>query len=124
MRTATINIDGKDHLLCFSMRVMRDCADRYGEFGKIDEALTGGTQAKTLEELLWLMSRLMDAGSRYASRNRLENAEPLGQEELFDLCHAGDVVMLRNKVTEAIRGGQQTNVEVEPAKNVETTQGQ
>lgn len=124
MRTTEIEIAGTAYPLCFSVRVMRDCAERYGEFGKIDEALRGGTQAKTLDELLWLMSRLMDAGARYAARNGLEHPEALSREELYDLCHVGDVVMLRSKVTEAIRVGQKTNIEVEPGKNAQTTQGE
>lgn len=124
MRTATINIDGTEYLLCFSARVMKDCADRHGEFGKIDEALAAGTQSEALDETLWLLSRLMDAGARYAKHNGLENPTPLSQDELYDLCHVSDVGTLRGKIAEAIRGGQKTNVEVEPAKNVETTQGQ
>ncbi len=124
MRTATIHIDGIDYPLCFSARVMKDCTDRHGEFGKIDEVLTKGTQSDVLDEALWLLSRLMDAGARYADRNGIEHPKALSQEDLYDLCHVSEVGKIRGKIAEAIRNGNETNVEVTPAKNRKATQGQ
>ena len=124
MKTARISIDGTEHLLCFSARVMKACADRHGELGKIDEALSKGTQSETLNETLWLLSCMMDAGHRYAKRSGMENPEPLSLEELYDCCDASDLGGIRRKIAETITGGSQTNVEVAPSKHVETTQGQ
>lgn len=124
MRTATINIDGKEYLLCFSVRVMKECTDRHGEFGNIDKVLTKGAQSDALDETLWLLSRLMDAGARYANRNGIEHPKALSQEELYDMCHVSEVGKIRVKIAEAIRNGNETNVEVSPVKNGKATQGQ
>ena len=39
MRTARITIDGAEHLLCFSARVVRACTERYGDMGNIDQSM-------------------------------------------------------------------------------------
>ena len=44
MRTATIDICGREYLLCFSARVVRAVTERYGGMEHIDEALTAEDQ--------------------------------------------------------------------------------
>lgn len=123
MRTNTITINGKEYLLCFSVRVIRDCTERYGDMGKIGEALSDKDPVKGLDEAIWLLQRMMDAGSRYAKIEGLENPEPLSCDGLYDCCGLDEYVPLKSKVMETIVGGQKAGIEVEPSKNAKATPG-
>lgn len=128
MRTASIEIGGKAHLLCFSARVVRAVTERYGGMERIDEALSGkdGTDAepsaaKALDEAVWLLAAMMDGGARYAKINGLETEPPLTADELLDVMDLNDFGQLRTKIAETITNGKETHVEADPGKNAETT---
>lgn len=121
MRTARITIDGAEHLLCFSARVVRACTERYGEMGGMDEALTSGSPVQAMDEAVWMIATMMDAGARYAKLNGLDNPPPLTAEELLDVCDLGDFTQLTSKITETITNGKTPTVEAEPAKNAKAT---
>lgn len=121
MRTARITIDGAEHLLCFSARVVRACTERYGEMGGMDEALTSGSPVQAMDEAVWMIATMMDAGARYAKLNGLDNPPPLTAEELLDVCDLGDFAQLTSKITETITNGKTPTVEAEPAKNAKAT---
>ena len=121
MRTARITIDGAEHLLCFSARVVRACTERYGEMGGMDEALTSGSPVQAMDEAVWMIATMMDAGARYAKLNGLDNPPPLTAEELLDVCDLGDFTQLTSKITEPITNGKTPTVEAEPAKNAKAT---
>ena len=121
MRTARITIDGAEHLLCFSARVVRACTERYGEMGGMDEALTSGSPVQAIDESVWMIATMMDAGARYAKLNGLDNPPPLTAEEMLDVCDLGDLNQLTSKITETITNGKTPTVEAEPAKNAKAT---
>ena len=121
MRTASIEIGGKEHLLCFSARVVRAVTERYGGVENIDTALSAGDPLKALDEAVWLLATMMDGGARYAKLNGLETAPPLTADELLDVMDLNDFGQLRTKITEAVVSGRETNVEADPGKNAETT---
>ena len=121
MRTARITIDGAEHLLCFSARVVRACTERYGEMGGMDEALTSGSPVQAIDESVWMIATMMDAGARYAKLNGMDNPPPLTEEELLDVCDLGDLTQLTSKITETITNGKTPTVEAEPAKNAKAT---
>ena len=121
MRTASIEIGGKVHLLCFSARVVRAVTERYGGVEHIDTALSAGDPLKALDEAVWLLSTMMDGGARYAKINGLETAPPLTADELLDVMDLNDFGQLRTKITEAVVSGRETHVEADPGKNAETT---
>lgn len=134
MRTARINIDGAEHLLCFSARVVRACTERYGDIANIDdalagrldvqakdEALTGGSAVQAMDEAVWIITVMMDAGARYAKLNGLDNPPPLTEEDLLDVCDLGDFTQLISKIKETITNGKTPTVEAEPAKNAKAT---
>ena len=123
MRTAKIEIAGKEHLLCFSVRVIMAVNDRYGGVEQIDAALSGENLNQNLREAVWLLSTMMAAGARYADLNGIENPPPLSCEELYDLCDTEDFLGLRGKIVETIIAGRTAHVEVEPEKNGMATQG-
>lgn len=121
MRTASIEIGGKAHLLCFSARVVRAVTERYGGVERIDTALSADDPLKALDEAVWLLSTMMDGGARYAKINGLETAPPLTADELLDVMDMSDFGQLRTKITEAVVSGRETHVEADPGKNAETT---
>lgn len=121
MRTATITIGGRDHLLCFSARVVRACTERYGGVEYIDTALSDNEPVKALDEAVWLLAAMMDGGARYARLNEIPNAPALTADELLDVMDLDDFAQLRGKIAETITNGKETHVEAEPPKNAETT---
>lgn len=122
MRTATITLNGEDHLLCFSARVVRNCTERYGGMEKLDEVLSAG-DVRSFDEALWLLAEMMTAGDRYARQNGTANPSPLSVDDLLDLCDISDFAQMRAKIRETIVSGRATNVEVESQKNAGATQG-
>lgn len=123
MRTARISVDGADYLLCFSARVVRDCTERYGDIGSVQTVLNDDDKVKALDEAVWMISRMMDAGARYAKLNGLDNPPPLSMDDLYDVCDISDFSGLRGKIQETITNGQTARVEAEPQKNAGTAQG-
>lgn len=121
MRTASIEIGGKVHLLCFSARVVRAVTERYGGMENIDEALSTENPVKALDEAVWLLAAMMDGGARYAKMSGLETPPPLTADELLDVLDIGDFAALREKIAETVTNGTTRHVEADPGKNAETT---
>ncbi|MCQ5025459.1 hypothetical protein NE612_01225 [Oscillibacter valericigenes] len=119
MRTATIIIDGQQHLLCFSTRVIRAVTERYGDIVKLYEAISTKDAVHNLDESIWLLAAMLDAGDRYARMHNLDNPAPLTAEQLYDACDISDFARLRLSIMETVTNGQKTHVEVEPPKNGE-----
>ena len=122
MRTAKFTVDGRDYLLCFSARVMRACSERYGGVENIDTALGTDDPGKALDEAIWLLSTMMDAGARYARLNGQE-AAALTYDDLYDVLSIDDLTNIKGKIAETITNGRATTVEAEPPKNAGTTPG-
>lgn len=122
MRTAKLTLNGQEHLLCFSARLVRSCTERYGDVSNINEALSGDPM-RSFDEALWLLAEMMAAGDRYAKMMGLDNPPPLAADDLLDVCDLNDFAGLREKIAETITSGQRTTVEVAPSKNAEATQG-
>ena len=121
MRTASIDICGKKHLLCFSARVVRSVTERYGGMENIDEALSTEDTVKALDESVWLLAAMMDGGARYAKMSGLETPPPLTADELLDVMDLNDFVQIRTMIAETMTNGTTRHVEADPGKNAETT---
>lgn len=117
MRTTTINLLGEDRLLCCSTRFIRDCSERYGAVDGIDKALTGA-QNKVLDEAMWMLAGLLDAGNRWAKLNGKSNPEPLDSDQLLDLFGIDDLTDVVGNIKEAISSGMGATVQV-TSKNTE-----
>lgn len=122
MRTAKIEIEGREHLLCFSARVVRAVTERYGGVEEIDGVLDVSEPVRALDEAVWLLAVMMDGGARYARLNELDNPPALTADELLDVLDISDFARLKNKIAETITNGKSVNVEAEPPKNAKTTQ--
>ena len=121
MRTARIEIEGREHLLCFSARVVRAVTERYGGVEEIDGALDVSEPVRALDEAVWLLAAMMDGGARYARLNELDNPPALTADELLDVLDIRDFARLKDKIAETITNGKSVNVEAEPPKNAKTT---
>lgn len=122
MRTARIEIEGREYLLCFSARVVRAVTERYGGVEAIDGALSGSEPVRALDEAVWLLAVMMDGGARYAKLNDIDNPPALTADELLDVLDISDFGRLKDKIAETITNGKSVNVEAEPPKNAKTTQ--
>lgn len=140
MRTARIEIEGREYLLCFSARVVRAVTERYGGVENIDAALSGRSPREgaapdaedgqepqfnavhALDEAVWLLAVMMDGGARYAKLNEIDNPPALTADELLDVLDISDFGRLKDKIAETITNGKSVNVEAEPPKNAKTTQ--
>ena len=123
MRSGRIKIDGKEHVLCFSVRVVRNCAERYGEVNGLYRALSDKDQVKSLDESLWILEQMMAAGAKYAKEKGIPNEDPLTMDQLYDTCGFDDLAGIRASVMLTINSGKTTNVEAESSPNAEATQG-
>ena len=120
MRTAKITINGVEHTLCFSGRAMRACTERYGDISKINEALnveSDEDKIKALDECVWLLCTMMDAGARYEKLQDRETPAPLSYDELYDLIDVPDMASMKRKVIETINLGKATTIETRPGKD-------
>ena len=120
MRTTKIKLGGNEYTLCFSVRVVRDCTERYGDVNKIYDAMSDGAIYQQLDEVLWLLSRMMDAGYRYDKTMGNETVEPLSLDELYDTLDINDLAGLQSAVINTVTAGQSQNVIAKP-KNSEAT---
>lgn len=121
MKTGKIVLAGEERTLCFSTRVVRSCTERYGDISNIGEALSNTDRAKVLDECLWLMAQLMDAGARYCAHNGISCAKPLTVDDLLDCCDISEFSGMSAKIMETIRDSSAADVEAE-TKNAEAIQ--
>lgn len=116
MRTGKVEVNGNDYLLCFSLRAVRACTERYGAVEKIFDALNDKSELKQLDESLWLLSLMMDCGARYADEENIENPKPLSVDELYDTVDLSDMFKIKTAVAATISNGNERNVETVPDK--------
>lgn len=117
MRTGSIKINKVSHLLCFSARVMRSCAQRYNGIKNIDKVMAEGSEEKILDECIWLISEMMAAGDRYAKLEGLDNPKPYTYDQLYDICGTEDIASMRSSIASAMSNGMRRNVETEAGKS-------
>ena len=123
MRTGTITLNGQRHILCFSVRVVRNCTERYGSMKGMYEALSAESELQVLDESLWLLRELMEAGAKYATLHNLETVKPLTADEMQDTCDLHEIVGIKAAILLTLKNGKERNVEVEGSPNAEATQG-
>lgn len=121
MRTGKFKLKDKEYLLCFSLRAVRACTERYGSVDKIFDALGAESEARQLDEALWLLALMMDCGSRYAKDEGIDNPEPLTVDELYDTADFSDFLGIRDAIVSSISSGNSRNVEAEPDKKKKET---
>lgn len=128
MRTADVTINGKTHLLCYNLRLIRSAAARYGSVEGMYEALSNADEVKAMDEAVWVLAQMMAAGSRYAAEMGIETAPPLSEAQLLDLCDLTDFFAMKSAIIRTVTAGKTRHVETSPVndnegeeKNGETT---
>lgn len=103
---------------------MRDCVERYGGVEYIDAAINSDDTIKNLDESFWLLSRMLDAGARYAKMEGIDNPKPLDVEELYDVFDLDSIMELQRNITHTIMNGniREIETEQEKGKNAMSTQ--
>lgn len=123
MKMARMTVDGVSYPLCFSLRVIKQCTDRYGSVEKIGEALDTADSMKALDEAIWLLAAMMAAGERYAKKHDLPAPPALSVDDLYDVSDTNDLAAMKDRIFETITDTSAAEVEAASAgKNAETTQ--
>lgn len=123
MKRVTIPIRGREMPLCFSLRVVKACGDRFGGLDGLDAALTGGGDAiQALCNCTWLLCQMLDAGYRYDAADGKDAVKPPDEEALLDTFGLDDLADLQGNLMAAMTASNQRSVEAAPGKNAETTQ--
>lgn len=123
MKTVSIPIAGQEHLLCFSTRVVKACYERRGGVDGVVAVMTNKEDLMgILDEVVWMLATMMDAGYRYASASHLKTAQPLTADTLMDLVSLQDIKEIQQVIFETMRRGKEHYVEADAPKNEETTQ--
>lgn len=120
----TVELDGKTYGLRFSLRVMKDCMEKYGSIEKLFDFLSGkaakvdGEENATDEDvgmdvldcIVWLTSKMMESGYAYAKLNHIDVAEPLTEEDIFDTLDVYGLRALRKAMFQTINLDNNRNV--------------
>lgn len=120
----TVELDGKTYGLRFSLRVMKDCMEKYGSIEKLFDFLSGkaakvdGEENATDEDvgmdvldcIVWLTSKMMESGYAYAKLNHIDVAEPLTEEGILDTLDVYGLHALRKAMFQSINLDNNRNV--------------
>ena len=120
----TVELDGKTYGLRFSLRVMKDCTEKYGSIEKLFDFLSGkaakvdGEENATDEDvgmdvldcIVWLTSKMMESGYAYAKLNHIDVAEPLTEEGILDTLDVYGLHALRKAMFQTINLDNNRNV--------------
>lgn len=118
MKRVLIHIGSAELPMCFSLRVVDACAERFGGLDGLDAALAGSDDPmKALRNCVWLLAQMLEAGRRYDALNGAEAPFPPAEDELLDLFGLDDLASLRGELARAMSAGSQRSIEVEPEKN-------
>lgn len=123
MKTVKIKINGTEHTLCYSVRVVRAAVERFGTLEAMSEVLFGGNSPESIDARLWLLAQEMEAGARYAARCGENAPEPLSVEEIMDTVPGMQFGDILTEAINAVVEGSSTSIDAEaPAgKNAEAT---
>lgn len=123
MKTGKIEILGREHTLCFSTRVTASCIDKFGSLEAMFDALGDDNLGAALENSLWMLAQMLDAGRRYAKFAWDREEEAVSYDDLLDLYGLDDVDTLGQALKETVISGSKREVVTE-TKNAEATQGE
>lgn len=115
MRTDTIEIQGKTYLLCLPLQGIDNLEKRYGGMENLGKAMKNDDICDTII----ILAEMINCGSKYAKMKKIENPEPLSEEELAYGVDFSDFALLIAKKREAY--AKSSGREVETIPNPEAT---
>ncbi len=129
MRTAKMTVDGREYLLCFSGRVIRNVTEKFGGMQEMYEALRSENQVSSLDAAVWVLAQMIQGGDRYAKFNGIDNPGGLTEDQLYDLFDIQDFAGIYGKIRETVNNGRTQTVSAKPGagpggrKNADATPG-
>ena len=122
MKIITRRICGEERVLCYSLRVTKAVAERFGT-GGLREKLADSSPEETLDAVIWLLCQMMKAGKRYADKNGMSCPEAPEEEDMLDDYGMDDLADLYGVANETMAAGARQEVEAETtSKNGEAMQ--
>lgn len=110
MRTTTLNLKGKDYILCLSLKGIDNLAKRYGS---IDNASLAMAKPDICDVII-ILAEMMSCGAKYAKLNDIANPEPLTEEELGYGLDITDFAPIMAKIQETQKLSGEREVETLP----------
>lgn len=119
MRTEKIKIGEKEYLGCFSTRVLVDVEDYTGM--SFADGINDILEKKSIKDIVWLISKLIEAGDRYAKMENIDNPGTLTEDDIYDCVGVEDYETMFIGVNEIVSAGVKTNIKLKPSKNAKAT---
>lgn len=124
-RIGEITLGGKTYPMNFSVKAAKEVSTRYGGLENIDTAFAEKPVDEMMDEVIFLLSVLIEQGVLYKRIVDGEDVKGIKAEELEIVLGVADLSGLKNQIMGAMIGGMSREVEVEEGqKNAKTTQGQ
>lgn len=108
MITKTVEVAGKDYLLCASLRVVR-----YMNHVRAKAI----SEEDSVDELVDMLKIMIDAGDKYAKTNGIDNPEPLSKDDILDYLGMDDYMRIQDAINAATLESSKRTLEVEPPKD-------
>lgn len=121
MRCKTVTLAGIEYPLRFTLRAVKACGEKYGSLEGMFAAIQGkcGDTVGVVDDCLWLLNLMLDAGYRYNLANGQSALEPPPEDLLLDTL---DLAEMQVALLSAIAGDSERTVEAEPPKNGESAE--
>lgn len=123
MRTGKLTFEGREYPLCFSTRVVCNVTDKYGDLTEMYNALGSDNVSTQLSAVMWVLAQMSAAGERYARLNGEDPHPALTEDQLWDAFGIDDLLKLTKAIMDTVTAGTSREVEAEPPKNAEATDG-
>ena len=120
MRTGKIKIGGEEYLGCFSTRVLANVEDYTGM--SFETGLNDILKKKSIKDIVWLITQLIDAGDRYANMEGIDNPGALTEDDIYDMVGIDDYEDMFGAVGDIVKAGTKPEIELKPGKNAKATQ--
>jgi hypothetical protein len=122
-RIGEITLAGKKYPLNFSVKAAKEVSARYGGLDNVDAAFSEKSIDEMMDEAIFLLSILIEQGVLYKRIAEGEEIKGIAPDELEVVLGVSDLAGVKAQILGAMIGGMSREVEVEPEKNVKTTQG-
>ena len=122
MEQIYVTISGKEYPICFSIGAMEAFIGRYGSIEGAGNVFNENDYLKALKEIRWMLSVLVEQGCKKAAFESGSSINYPSEEQLEFLISTADIRDFEEKIVEAIKTGNETEIEVEEdVKNAMTT---
>lgn len=123
-RMTKIEIGGYSYPLNFSVLAASKTYERFGDVSGMQERVMNGFTEKAIEDTFWMLELLAQQGAEYEKIRNNNEIEKLNVDGLQTVFGIREFNTVRSKIMEAVTNSVMQTVEIKPAKNAGTTQGE